>query len=802
MTSSLIRLTLLLTTSLIAFGSFGQCPACETATGELIFNGDFTEGDVGFTSDYNGNPNPGGGLPPLWNPGTYQIGPSASSFHWDFTGQGLFPTPGSNFMVINGHNITNQNIWCQMVPVTPGGVYTFTMHVQSVVTDNPGILQVRINGTDVGPQYTAPTTLNFWDQHSVTWTAPPGVAQALICIVGMNGVNHGNDFGLDGLSFQGCIPLENTFEANAGESATICSGDTYTLGEEPVSNVSYTWEAHPALSSTQIANPTVTLINEGNNPITHTFYLAADSGGTGCISTDSVVVIVVPPFELDLPANFETCAFPFQIEFEHPNAESYLWSNGSEDASPMINQPGAYTVTVAAGLCEATATTQVSLVDFEPVDLGPDLNVCEWPVLLETGIANATYQWSTGENTASIEVNAPGSYSVTVVQNGCESSDQLVVNLIAPEPANLPDSLEACLPPVNISANVTNATYSWSTGHQTPTIDVEETGWVFLTYEQNGCVAMDSTYVLIENTFTFNMIPDTAVCSFPITFESNVEAETYLWSTGSTQSFTEIPSPGAYQLTASTEGCEGTRTVVINQISYQSAQLPDSVMACTFPLEIPSGVSQAQSFNWSNGQQGAVANAEDEGVLSVEVMHNGCPSSASTYVWLQPEPTIALSETFYEICDGERLQISPWVQEADEISWSHGPETASTTLREPGLYTITAENMCGTAELDIWLETEDCSHTLFIPNAFTPNEDGINDLFEVHAGNFAETELWIFSRNGQMVFYSADMKGNKWNGSIGGSNYYSSSETFVYKFKGRTIQGKVVEQNGTISVIR
>ncbi|TVR42370.1 MAG: gliding motility-associated C-terminal domain-containing protein [Cryomorphaceae bacterium] len=90
---------------------------------------------------------------------------------------------------------------------------------------------------------------------------------------------------------------------------------------------------------------------------------------------------------------------------------------------------------------------------------------------------------------------------------------------------------------------------------------------------------------------------------------------------------------------------------------------------------------------------------------------------------------------------------------------------------------------------------------IFVPNAFTPNEDGVNDLFEVKGHNIAEFEMVVMNRYGQVVFRTNSMD-NKWNGSDISGRYYAQNEVYVYTIKARTTRDKLIEKQGTITVIR
>ena len=91
---------------------------------------------------------------------------------------------------------------------------------------------------------------------------------------------------------------------------------------------------------------------------------------------------------------------------------------------------------------------------------------------------------------------------------------------------------------------------------------------------------------------------------------------------------------------------------------------------------------------------------------------------------------------------------------------------------------------------------------IFIPTSFTPNGDGINDLFGVVGTNVYDYEIRIFDRWGKLVFHSKDIS-EKWNGSHQGDGYQSDAEVYTYiiKYKGEK-EEDAIEKTGSITVIR
>lgn len=79
---------------------------------------------------------------------------------------------------------------------------------------------------------------------------------------------------------------------------------------------------------------------------------------------------------------------------------------------------------------------------------------------------------------------------------------------------------------------------------------------------------------------------------------------------------------------------------------------------------------------------------------------------------------------------------------------------------------------------------------VYIPNAITPDGNGLNDLFKpvISGGEIEIYDLTIFDRNGKKVFHSKD-KNRSWNGGVGGSNFLASSNLYIYYLKVKPVNG-------------
>ncbi len=90
---------------------------------------------------------------------------------------------------------------------------------------------------------------------------------------------------------------------------------------------------------------------------------------------------------------------------------------------------------------------------------------------------------------------------------------------------------------------------------------------------------------------------------------------------------------------------------------------------------------------------------------------------------------------------------------------------------------------------------------LYVPNAFSPNGDGLNDFFQVKGGQISEYSIQIFNRWGEIVFESKDMD-EIWNGSTNNGEYFAVDEVYNYVIKVKGMDTEAFERQGFITILR
>ena len=145
------------------------------------------------------------------------------------------------------------------------------------------------------------------------------------------------------------------------------------------------------------------------------------------------------------------------------------------------------------------------------------------------------------------------------------------------------------------------------------------------------------------------------------------------------------------------------------------------------------------------------------------------------------KPDLDLQES-YAICWGDEIEIDVSFPNADYL-WQDNFTSPVYLIGKPGIYNVKIKNICGYIEKSIKVDLKDLN--LFVPNVITPNNDNINDQFEI-IGTDAGIELIILNRWGKKV-YESDNYNNTWTGGMlpSGTYYYLAHDHCNYEtYKG------------------
>lgn len=425
----------------------------------LVANGDFSQGNAGFTTNYTLGG--GGQWGPVTNPGTYGVTTVANLVHSQFA-PCTDHTGGGQMMVVNGAT-TARNIWCQTVTVQPATEYAFSAWFAVVATQNPSILRFTINNVTIGNNFTLPTVTCEWTRFFRFWNSGAATT-AEICIANVSTSAAGNDFCLDDISLrQVCETADQLSISPANLNAAfnavafVCENSpSFALNTllAPASTPGGQWTINGA--------PATAFDPAALGPGTYTVRYRVEQGACSEETSQNISVAALPQAGTPLPAQ-QICGGAAQTvtlaqllsgadpggSWTHTSSQSL--PAGAFDAAMGTIQtqalsPGGYTfqyrVTGTPPCPDATATVTVSIVPSPVADAGQDQTLdCRMRTVSIGGAntsigADITYAWSSPTGGAVVQSNfgitdteQAGTYVLAVrdVSSGCEARDTVVV---------------------------------------------------------------------------------------------------------------------------------------------------------------------------------------------------------------------------------------------------------------------------------------------------------------------------------------------------------------------------------------
>ena len=285
---------------------------------------------------------------------------------------------------------------------------------------------------------------------------------------------------------------------------------------------------------------------------------------------------------------------------------------------------------------------------------------------------------------------------------------------------------------------------------------------------------------------------------------------TYNWSNGQTTQTATGLVAGSYTVTITdATGCTNTQVISVSQPAAINVTASSTPSACTSnsgtATASSSGGTGPYTYSWSDGQTASTATGLASGIYTVVVTDaNGCSQTQTiTVLNFTANATVTASSTI--IITGNSSQLT--ATGGGTYLWTPASGLSCTTCSNPvATPTVTTTYCCHvidsngcTDDVCITINVEIPCGELFVPNAFSPNNDGEND-FECVLGNCIESLTFtIFDRWGEKVFETNDPK-ICWDGNYHGKAM--NTAVFVYQFEAKLNTGETISKKGNITLIR
>lgn len=733
---------------------------------------------------------------------------------------------------------------------SPSVSTTYTVHItdangcssnaSAIVHVNP--LPSLQTNTSVNVCVNAPTQLMVSGAATYSWLPSNGLSNpnisnpVLITSVPQT-------FNVTGTSSLGCSSVisisVNLFPvpvANAGVDAAVCLNNNFQLNGS--GGNSYSWMPTTGLSNPNIANPMAT-------PQTNTNYVLTVTDANGCHDKDTVIIYVNALPVANAGPDQSICANG-NTTINATGGISYQWTpsiglsspNASTtNASPQITTT--YTVHISDGNgCANTDQVVVTVNALPNVNAGNSSNICLGNSYALQASGASSYSWMPANNLSNPNISnpvaAPGvttTFTVTGTDaNGCMNTDTVSLHVLQNPVAAVGPDVHVCSGDSAQLQGSGGSSYVW-----TPTIFLSANNianpianptttiqYQLLVVDSNGCQATDSIMVFV------NPLPNvhasaftTTLCLRSSTLLNAVGAQSYFWNPDSLLSDPTIYNPVATPVEntffrvvgTDVNGCKNVDSVLINVIQPFQLLIPENVETCAGDF-VQLNAGGAPSYYWSPAY-GLSSTIVSDPIASPAVTttytlmgtDNMCfHDTAEVKVTVHPTPHISAGQSLTMLA-GESVDLNA-TADPGNYKWSPENTLSCVTCLQPTAspeqtttYNVEVTDNYGCRASDSVVVYVFCNDAvIFVPNAFTPNEDGKNDKFYVRSNGLTAINFFrVYDRWGQLIFETNDLS-QGWDGSFNGQQL--SPDVYVYHLSAVCTNGDEISKHGNVTLIR
>jgi gliding motility-associated-like protein len=331
----------------------------------------------------------------------------------------------------------------------------------------------------------------------------------------------------------------------------------------------------------------------------------------------------------------------------------------------------------------------------------------------------------------------------------------------------------------------------------------------------SGPTAFCKQIVVVPGINTF-LGPDTLLCNTAsyILNASNTSAGSYLWSTGATTPSIVVTQSGTYWVQITGASCAQGDTITVN---FGSAPPVNIIPADTFiclGTRFSLTATGASSYSWTPAtglSNSSIANpvAQPAVTTTYQVIGTdatGCSAIDSITIAVNPLPDIeAMAESNFISCNGKGVKLH--ATGAQTYSWQPANLCDNSLSADPLVkpdketyFSVTGTDANGCKNADSVKVTVAKQNIFFVPNAFSPNNDGVNDLFQPKIYCGLTMKLFsIYNRYGERVYLSSN-NAEGWDGTYG--NQGADAGAYFWYIEGKDEFGGTFVKKGDVTLIR
>ncbi len=522
---------------------------------------------------------------------------------------------------------------------------------------------------------------------------------------------------------------------------------------------------------------------------------------TGLCDTAKILMNVVE-HQIHLGNDTVLCNYDELILNAGLEFDSYQWQDGSTKQTYIVDVPGIYHVKVFTGSCSVSDTIAVDYEYILPVNLGQDTSICEKDsIKLNAGAGYEFYQWHDGtesDNDSVFVANTVGWHWVNVSKGVCQINDSIYIEYDTIPVIMLGNDTILCnYQSLTLDPGTGYDEYLWhdnSSGHSF-VVTTEDTCHVTVT--NGACKGRDTIIIFYDTIVPVNLGHDTTLCDEDsMQMNAGYGYDYYKWKNGIegvNDSMIIIYHPGKYNVVATKNICHTSDTIEII-----GKTLPQTLIICdTFLCKKDTNAIKAyggESYLWSTQDTSSTIYTSPNVTKKYYVsVYNTCGYTKDSVTINVQHLPVAKAGSDKTLMPGQKTTLS--ASGGSNYLWSPITHLSCYNCKTPEAfpvntttYYVTVTDEYGCSNIDSIIVN---ISPIIIPNAFSPNGDGVNDTWTIkNIENFPDNKIEIFNRWGKRCYYKKNYT-NDWRGTFNNNPLPDGVYYYIVKIENKTFKGSV-----------
>ncbi len=447
-----------------------------------------------------------------------------------------------------------------------------------------------------------------------------------------------------------------------------------------------------------------------------------------------------------------------------------LWYDGREPSQPPVNQklvefffPGknstCYLYPPGCGKIQSPGNGKINI--------GNDTSICKGDSLvLKVSNSNNSLRWNGTLRQNTFTVKDSGVYFADMVTTCGTANDTIKVSIKKPPLLELGPNDTICSGSAVIlgKTDTSNIKYRWQDGSTSSVFIADKPGLYFVRASNGSCTRTDSIFIFFHSKPQLRLGNDTVICSTMPLLLKNKPTIKVIWQNQFFDTVYTVNKAGLYFAELRHE-CDTVYDSINIDLEFPpKVRLGNDTAICSGNKVILIVSGSKGTIKWPDNSNDTFFVADKTGKYTVSIS-NRCGSDSDDLILEVTvfDPLKISGDTL--LCLNKTMRINLWAPGVKYL-WQDGSTMPYYTIESPGFYkVIRSKGFCyATDSFNVSFTDLPCECFIYLPDAFSPNDDGSNDVFgPVSNCNNLDYTLMIYNRWGELLFIS-DESNKTWNG--------------------------------------